>query len=253
MITVVLSAMFGPQMVSQYCQSDEFFVTYWSWKIKYFPVQMLVCAEVMLVEKPFITKGTFILECARMKCHPVRVHRSLILELFATIHTGHRLSSCRWILFVTSVEHIHQVLINLHFRLWEMTRNSSGIDRCTFVGYGLASGNSESCVNALDTMPWPPPLPPLQYSCSAHQQFWLSHFQICQLWFDLWEHEFSLTPCNSSTWPQSVSPLQPYFCSELKWSKNKHVQICKQAVGISVQLNGQQYCIAFQEIWPQSC
>ena len=44
-------------------------------------------AEVMLVEKLFITKGTFILECARMKRRPVRVHRSLILELLATIHT----------------------------------------------------------------------------------------------------------------------------------------------------------------------
>ena len=141
MITVVLSAMFGPQMVSQYCQSDEFFVTYWAWKIKYFLMQALMCAEVMLVEKLFITKGTFILECARMKRRPVRVHRSLVLELLATIHTGHWLSSLGWILFLTSVEHIHQVRINLHFQLWEMTRNSSGIDRCTFVDYGSASGN----------------------------------------------------------------------------------------------------------------
>ena len=76
-----------------------------------------MCAEMMLVEKLFITKGTLILECARMKCRPVRVHRSFILEIFATIHTGHRLSSCGGILFVTSVEHTHQVRINLHFRL----------------------------------------------------------------------------------------------------------------------------------------
>ena len=38
----------------------------------------------------------------------------------------------------------------------------------------------ESSVNALNTLPWPLPLPPLQYSCSAHQQFWLSHFQITE-------------------------------------------------------------------------